>query len=311
MHEQGRTLTLASPADALPLSVFVAAPQHPRAVVQLLHGMCEYKERYLPLIDALCNAGFACMIHDHRGHGKSVRTKSDLGYFYQGGAQALLQDVEFITDYARSLYPSLPLFMFAHSMGSLAARAYIRQDDSRIDGLILCGSPSKNPMAGAGNVLIRILIALRGEHAKSRLADTLFSDTFNRRFRTEGQNAWICSDHRVVQQYNDDPLCGYSFTLNGYRALLSLMRQAYNPRNWAMKNPSVPIRFLSGAEDPCRIDEAHFRKSVEFLQARGYQSVTSRVFPAMRHEIHNEAGRQQVYDDIIASFNGFLRLQKQ
>lgn len=311
MRKQDKTITLSSPADGLPLSVLICEPQHPRAVVQLVHGMCEYKERYLPLIDALCEAGFACIIHDHRGHGKSVRTKSDLGYFYHGGAQALLQDVDFLTDYAQKLYPSLPVFQFAHSMGSLAARACIRRDDNRIDGLILCGSPSKNPMAGIGSIILRLLSLVRGERARSRFADLLFSDTFNRRFRSEGPNAWICSDRNVVQQYNSDPLCGYGFTLNGYLALLSLMRQAYDPHGWAMKNPSLPIRFISGADDPCRIDEAHFCRTVDFLRARGYLSVTSRVFAGMRHEIHNEPGRDQVYADILATCNGFLRLQKQ
>lgn len=52
-----------------------------RGVVQLIHGMSEYAERYAPFARFLTDNGFIVCADDHLGHGKSVKDKSDLGYF--------------------------------------------------------------------------------------------------------------------------------------------------------------------------------------------------------------------------------------
>ena len=85
--------TIKSRADGLELSVLEIAPEGKlRGIVQLVHGMSENKERYQPFMEYLAAEGFLTVIHDHRGHGASVRQKQDLGYMYGGGAEALLDD---------------------------------------------------------------------------------------------------------------------------------------------------------------------------------------------------------------------------
>ena len=75
-----------SKVDGLQLSVMTITPDcAPIGIVQISHGMCEHKERYIPIMEFLASKGFACIIHDHRGHGGSVKSEEDLGYFYQGG----------------------------------------------------------------------------------------------------------------------------------------------------------------------------------------------------------------------------------
>ena len=84
-----------SEADGLEISIMAVLPdQKPyRAVIQLVHGMSEHKERYLPFMKFLAKQGYVTVIHDHRGHGKSVKYQQDLGYTYGGGANAMLQDI--------------------------------------------------------------------------------------------------------------------------------------------------------------------------------------------------------------------------
>ena len=134
----------------------------------------------------------------------------------------------------------------------------------------------------------------------------MFSGVFNKKFKSEGENAWVCGNRDVVEAYNADPLCHFSFTVNGYLNLLYLMGECYDETNWQMKNPALPVRFLSGELDPCRVDEAHFCDAVETMRRVGYQNVTSRVFPDMRHEIHNEAAREIVFCDIAETLDDFL-----
>ena len=70
-----------SEADGLEISVMALIPDKKpyRAVVQLVHGMSEHKERYIPFMQYLAKLGYVVVIHDHRGHGKSVKHQDDLG----------------------------------------------------------------------------------------------------------------------------------------------------------------------------------------------------------------------------------------
>lgn len=299
MHQQ--LFTLPSRHDSLTLSVLAISPEEPRAVVQLAHGMCEHKERYLPFMRCLAEHGYACVINDHRGHGASVKDPEDLGYFYDGGAEALIDDMRLVAEEIGRRYPDLPIALFGHSMGSLAVRAYTKRYDRDIKALVVCGSPSASAFAGTLQALDGLLIRAKGGHSRSDVVDAVFGAALESRFRHEGvANSWICSDRAVVDAYNADPLCGFTFTLNGYRALLALLADAYSADGWHCKNPGLPIRFLSGANDPCMVSRAAFGKAVEAMRNMGYVNVTSRLFEGMRHEILNETGHQAVYEDILA-----------
>ena len=136
--------TLESHHDRLLLQGLLVLPEQkpPRAVFQVAHGMCEHKERYLPFLQEMADHGYACVIHDHRGHGGSVRQTEDLGYFYPDGGPALVSDLYQVTRWIREQYPELPLYLFGHSMGSLAVRCYLKRYPDVPDGVFVCGSPS-------------------------------------------------------------------------------------------------------------------------------------------------------------------------
>ena len=221
-------ITLNSAFDGLPLSVMLVRPEgEVRGLVQLAHGMCEHKERYQAFMEFLASRGCLCVIHDHRGHGASVRSAEDLGYFYKDGDGGVVQDLHQITLWMRQNWPGLPLALFGHSMGSLAVRAYADRYDRDVDALIVCGSPGENAAAGAGLVLIRLLSALFGERHHSALVQKMTIGAFAKRFPSaEHPSSWISANVENVIAYEADPLCTFTFTLNGNRALLRLMRRA-------------------------------------------------------------------------------------
>ena len=156
------TFTVPGAADGVQLSTLVIAPESPKAVLQLVHGMAEHKERYIPFMNYLSEAGYACVICDLRGHGETVTDPKDLGWMGKGGMQALVDDVHCVTDWAKAQYPGLPCFLFGHSMGSMIVRSYLKRYDRDIDGLVVCGSPSKNPAAGLGDFLAGCISLFRG-----------------------------------------------------------------------------------------------------------------------------------------------------
>ncbi|RZT01075.1 alpha/beta fold hydrolase [Cuneatibacter caecimuris] len=293
--------TLTSVHDGLPLSVLAVWPENqPKGIVQLVHGMAEHKERYLAFMEFLARNGFFVVIHDHRGHGKSVKSEEDLGYLYENGAAGLVEDTRQVTDYAKNMFPGLPLILMGHSMGSLVVRAYTKKYDDQINQLIVCGSPSENPAAAVwfGRKFAGRLKKKHGPAYKSAVMDKLVFGPHNKKF-PEAPNAWICSVPEVVQAYNDSPLCGFSFTADSYLSLFDLMGCVYGKDGWQPKNPALPILFVSGSEDPCLLRPAKFKQAVELMKQAGYSDVCGRLYPGMRHEILNEAGKEKVFADLL------------
>ena len=39
-----------------------------KGILQLVHGMSEYKERYLPFMEYMAKKGYVCVIHDQHVH---------------------------------------------------------------------------------------------------------------------------------------------------------------------------------------------------------------------------------------------------
>lgn len=290
--------TLESRQDGLPLSMMLVRPNGEiRALVQLAHGMTEHKERYALFMEYLAERGCLCVMNDHRGHGGSVRRSEDLGYFYDKGDVALVEDLHQITLWMKEKWPGIPLFLFGHSMGSLAVRAYCRDYDREIDSLVVCGSPGYNAVAGAGLAFIGLLTLLRGERHRSRLLQKMTVGLFASRFpNSDHPCAWISANLENVIAYEADPLCRFIFTLNGNRALLRLMQRCYGLE--ACGKPDLPVRFYSGADDSCMPDEKGFRHAMERMKKARYADVQGHLFPGMRHEILNETNREEVFERI-------------
>ena len=303
-----RTFRMISEADGLPIEVLATFPEgKEKAVVQLAHGTSEYKERYLPFMEYLSENGFLCVLNDHRGHGKSVKSREDLGYFGKNGGEALVEDMHQLTLMIREELSKAPLFLFGHSMGSLAVRCYTRKYDRELSGLVVCGCPSKASGLGAAELLLKGLTLVKGEHGISKALTNALIGSYNKPFAGEGRkNAWLSTNVENVEAYNRDPLCGFDFTLNGYAALLTLLQNTYQESGWQMENPDLPVLFISGAQDPCRISDGDFDNAVEFMKSRGYHNVSSRLYPGMRHEILNETEKEKVWKDVETYLEGIL-----
>lgn len=299
---QKEYLKLQSDFDGLELDVFIVEPDDPKlkGVIQISHGMCEMKERYTEFMEYMARNGYACIIHDHRGHGNSVKDKTHLGYMYGGGAEALVQDLHQITMQAKARWPQAPFILLGHSMGSLVARVYLKKYDGDIQALILSGSPGKNPALFAGKTICRIQKLLCGANRPSRLLETLSFGSFASKFAAEKSRfAWCCSDPKVVEAYDASPECGFTFTVDGYEALFKLMEETYNSKGWACTKPKLPILFIGGSEDPCIGGARKYKKAIEHLRTQGYSNIRGKLYPGMRHEILLETIKYDVYGDIV------------
>lgn len=298
---QKSQFTILSDYEELPLScLFYQPDEPPKAIVQLVHGMCEHKERYEEFMQFLCEKGYAVICHDHRGHGDSVRAQEDWGWFGDTTGEAVVQDAVKVTRYVKERYPQLPVYLFGHSMGAMVVRCYIQKHSGLIDKLIVCGSPSENPLAGVGIFLAKTIALLKGARHRSKTLHYLSTGKGDERFKGEGKCAWLSKNRANVEKYLQNPKCSYKFTCNGFENLFRLMKNTYDKKRYTVENSDLPIYFIAGADDPVIDSEKAFKKSVDFMRKAGYTQVCEKLYEGLRHEILQEEERGQVFDDVLA-----------
>ena len=282
------------------LAAYRTVPAHPRAMLQIAHGMCEYFLRYEGFAHYLAEEDFLVFGHDHLGHGYTAKTPEDLGFTASGGgAEYLVEDVHQLSLHMKAEHPTLPLILFGHSMGSFIAREVITRHGKDYTAAIICGTGGPDMPAGAGRMLASLLMLLFGERHRSRLLKSIAFAGYNKKFEKGcDKNAWLTRDHAVVERYNADPLCAYTFTLRAYHDLFTLV-SLVSRKDWAGKLPKdLPILVVSGENDPVGSWGVGVRKVADRLQEAGILDVMLKLYPDMRHEILNELEHETVWSDI-------------
>lgn len=273
-----------------------------KGMFQISHGMCEYIERYEPFIDFLTGKGFLVFGNDHLGHKGSVKTPSDLGYMgREGGWKHMYEDVHTLSKMMKKEYPDLKLFLFGHSMGSFIARAVMANYISDYDGVIICGTSGSNPMAAMGLGLIRFLRFFRGDRAKSMLVTKCSFGNYNSRYQDVKTGVeWLTRDTKVQEVYINDPYCNYTFSLAAYNDLLSVLSYV-STDNWYNLIPEdIPLFVISGDMDPVGNWGEGIREVDEKLRKKERKHYSMKLYPEMRHELLNEIGKEEVYEDILS-----------
>lgn len=270
----------------------------PRGIVQCSHGMAEHKERYMPIMEYLCQHGFVCVIHDHRGHGDTVAA-ADYGYFFDETGEAIVNDLFAITRYIRQLFPKQPLFLLGHSMGTLVARCYLQEHDQELQGVILSGAPSYNTLTPMALGITAFLRIVQGPRRRSQLLQALSFGGYDRQFKPRRKNGWLSKNTANVEAYNNDEKCGFVFTINGFQNLFHLMQRCYTKKYYQLRHPSLPILMIGGEKDPVIGGTQPFITQKEFLEGVGYADIEQKLYPDLRHEIFQEKEADHIYQDVL------------
>jgi alpha-beta hydrolase superfamily lysophospholipase len=277
--------TFASSVDDLELATYEWEVADPRGVVQVSHGLAEHSSRYDRFARALNDAGYTVRASDHRGHGASIAgTPGDFG---APGFEALIADM---AAYGASLRRDLPLFLFAHSMGSFAAQSVILTHSDQYTGVVLSGSTALDLLA-AGMAEAEGPVGL---------------EAFNAGFEHRTGYEWLSRDEKEVDRYVADPLCGFDLPDETVPALFGAAGMLADPTALAGIRSSLPVLLVSGSEDPV----GGGGQLVEVLGQRyrdaGLVDVTVKLYDGARHEILNEINRDQITADVLAWLDAHL-----
>lgn len=277
----------------------------PRAIVQIVHGMCEYCARYEDFISFLCANGIMVCCHDHLGHGASAESREKLGFFaHERGWHYLAKDTVRLSRIIFSKHHGIPFYILGHSMGSLVVRTVLAKHAFLYSGSILMGTLNTKVGTDAGIALTRSLAKVKGDFYRSGTVDELIFGLSNRRIEhPASEHSWISRDEDIVAAYEKDPLCNFRFTVRAYSDLLFLVSYV-SGKDWAGKvDKELPILICSGSEDPVGNYGKGPREVFDALNAEDFSDIELKIYNGARHEVLNETNRAEVYEDILSWLN--------
>lgn len=270
-------------------------------ILQVVHGMAEYIERYEALAQYLGEKGILVTGDDHLGHGKSVGADGTYGYFCeQDPATVVVRDVHRLKKMTQEEYPGVPYVILGHSMGSFIARNYLFKYGTGIQGAVICGTGSQpKALVKVCKLLAAVQSLFLGSKHTAKLMDKLAFGNYNQKIADAKTSFdWLCTDKAVVDAYMEDNLCGFTFTVNGFQTLFTLIDRLNQEENLLLMPKELPVYFIAGDKDPVGNYGEGVKKAFEDFKQAGMERISIKLYPGDRHELLNEKDKYKVYEDL-------------
>ena len=272
----------------------------PKAVLQIVHGIAEFVERYDEFARYLTGLGYVVVAEDHMGHGQSINGGGIRGYFHGGWFTAVEDTYRLLQD-TKAQYPNIPYVLFGHSMGSFMARTILcRYPDSGISAAIICGTGWQPAFALPALCKTLELVCSRGDETKpSQTLQNLVFGSYNRKVEhPRTPYDWLSRDAEIVDAYIAHPLCGFTASAGLLRDLVQGIHFVEQPNHLAAMRKDLPVFFIAGGDDPVGNYGKGVQKAAEAFRKAGLTDVSVRIYPLCRHEILNEINRKEIFEDI-------------
>lgn len=291
-----------SARDGCSIHALEWAPEGPpRGIVHLVHGISEHIGRYDETARFLAEHGFLVCGEDHLGHGRTV-TDGSHGFFApENGWTLAARDVRALRKLEGARHPNLPYFLLGHSMGSFLTRTYLILWPGTVSGAVLMGTGQEPaPLVALGKRISALECRRLGPRGVSPLVHTLSLGAYNRRFRpSRTPSDWLSRDPAEVDAFLADPLCQSRPTVSLFRDMMGGLQLIARRDQLARMDPSVPVCFLSGQEDPVGGMGRGVEQVVRMFQDAGCRDLSLHLYPGARHELFHEQNRREVWADLL------------
>jgi len=252
-------------------------PENVLGCVVIVHGLGEHGGRYEGIAQRLGGAGWATLVADLRGHGRSPGRRGHASRYVDW-----LQDIEAMRLTAAERFPHVPQVLLGHSMGgNLATNYVLRRTELHKPlpppvGLVLSG-----PMFLPFNPPTRpqIFAAWATGYVVPWLT-----------IRAPVDTSKLSRNPETVNELRSDPLCHNRLSVYLGTQLLAQGRYALDHA----KELTVPTLLMHGEDDPI----TSFRATESFAIRAG-DVATFVNFPKMLHEIFNETEAEVVFQTLV------------
>ena len=273
----------------------------PVAILQIIHGMQEFVDRYDEYARFLAEKGILVMGNDHLGHGGSVGEGGTYGFFCkEDPATVLVRDAHRLKKMVQEEYPGVPVFILGHSFGSFVAREYITRYGTGIQGAIIQGTgflPSGSIKSMSS--LVNFMQVIMGTKYRSTMINNMaFKGYLKKIPNPRTKFDWLSHNEESVDKYIANPADNFVFTLNGFATLAELLKRVQDVDKMDDIPKSLPILITAGKEDPVGDYGAAAQKLYDIYTGQlQIKNVELKLYDGFRHELQQEIGREQVYED--------------
>lgn len=267
-------------------------------VVQILHGMAEFGDRYDGFCEYLTEHGYIVYVHDHRKHGMSISGSQKVGYYTTDTWKQMVKDIDFVQEDIMEKEDTDKVIMLGHSMGSFLLRTYLIDYGDHVEKAIIMGTAYTNvALSGAGTLAAKIIGRVAG-HKPSPFLNQMSVGPYNKSFEPGKTGSdWLTRDEEICSWYEENPLCGFVYTPKFYEEITKGLLYIIRNEN-IKKTPNIPVLFVSGDQDPVGEMGKGVTKVFDIFKSLGYDAQLT-LFEGARHEILNEFDKEEVYQCIL------------
>jgi acylglycerol lipase len=254
---------------------------NPRGVINIIHSLGEHSGRYSGWAGKLADEGYIVRSFDLRRHGKSD-AKGGNSFLYSKH----LSDIRSFLEVGKTVYVSLPFFLYGQGFGGNLVLNYAIQDMPFFDGIIvtspwleLLQKPSK---------YITVLMPF--------ICSVLPKKTVKSWFRLED----LSRDLKVFYNYKTDPLVRDRINLGLFRDTLENGKKAMI----SIYKINTPLLVMHGDDDKISSCKA----SRKFVQNAGNKTKFLE-WEGCYHELHNDLRKEEILKALLHWLNYYANPQ--
>ena len=299
-------ISIKSAYGDLVIKATVTVPDNPPiGIIHIMPDLLESRFRYDDFAAVLASYDYVAYTVDYRGTGQSVDENHPLGHFDdEKGWINNLKDLNTFCQWFREKYRRLPYYIFAQGTGTLIARSYLKRYEYEINGMILSGVPAYKPEFAMIKSLLPAVIKKEGPRKPNNSFMNWYYGGLDRKTKDRSDvNTWYSDDPAAVRQFNEDPLCGNTFTNAMTADLMFAFKDVYVNRDWHALKKSLPILFMTGKEDVMANYPKGIKNAQDILIKAGYTNLDQIVYQNKRSNPLFGNANEEVYRDVLLWYN--------
>ena len=277
--------------------------KNPKGHIVLMEGMEEHVSRYDGLAKFLNEHGYSVSGIDTYGQGENVEADlSNIGIWPKDGFRKQVTAHHVLIESLKK--SGLPVYVFAHSMGSFMGQCYIQMYPGEVNKIVLCGSGAKNPAVSIAYAFARPFVTEKRRLKKSKVLNKLMFGNFNAKIKNpRTAYDWLNNNPDEVDKYIADPLCGFGPRFGFCFEFLKGMKSIYKKSGLSAIDKNLNIFLIAGDQDPVTNYGKYPAVLTKMYAKYGVNNVTSQIFNGLRHELTNEDRKLEVFEAVVNFFD--------